>query len=276
MIRLVASDMDGTLLDENGHIPAETFELILELRSLGVRFTTVSGRHYGFLRDTFAPVADKMDFIGCNGAEVYSEGKCLLSETIPHNELLHLADVVDRFDCLHLMVRNNNYGTTFLLDSSDAKAAHMLDLSDIRAGDELVRAIPSPEDHCFWACVVCDDPDNTLDLAYALRCECGDAFKFPVFAKAGFDAVPRGVSKDRGLMTLMRHHRIARDEVMAYGDSMNDYDVMRYVGHPVVVGNARHVVKEIAERVIETNVEHGVQQDMRRLIATIKSERSQA
>jgi hydroxymethylpyrimidine pyrophosphatase-like HAD family hydrolase len=47
---------------------------------------------------------------------------------------------------------------------------------------------------------------------------------------------------------------------------MNDYDILRYVGHPVVMGNGLYGVKQIAERVIETNKEHGVQKDIRRLL----------
>ena len=50
MIRLIASDMDGTLLDEYGNVPPETFELIHALREKGIHFVASSGRRY----DTFA------------------------------------------------------------------------------------------------------------------------------------------------------------------------------------------------------------------------------
>ena len=64
MVRLIAADMDGTLLDENSLLPEETFELIEKLRDRGVIFCASSGRRYETLRWMFEPVADRMDYVG--------------------------------------------------------------------------------------------------------------------------------------------------------------------------------------------------------------------
>lgn len=53
MFKLIASDMDGTLLDENGQVPPETYELILALREHGVHFAASSGRRYDRLCEFF-------------------------------------------------------------------------------------------------------------------------------------------------------------------------------------------------------------------------------
>lgn len=74
MIKLIASDMDGTLLDENSQVPPETYELIEALRERGVHFAASSGRRYDRLCEFFAPVVDKMDFVAANGAQVYADG----------------------------------------------------------------------------------------------------------------------------------------------------------------------------------------------------------
>ena len=55
MFKLIASDMDGTLLDENGQVPPETYELILALREHGVHFAASSGRRYDRLCEFFSP-----------------------------------------------------------------------------------------------------------------------------------------------------------------------------------------------------------------------------
>ena len=75
MIKLIASDMDGTLLDENGEVPPETFDLIVALREKGIHFAASSGRRYDRLCQFFAPVKDKMDFVASNGAQVFVEGR---------------------------------------------------------------------------------------------------------------------------------------------------------------------------------------------------------
>ena len=74
MVRLIAADMDGTLLDENAQVPEETFELIEALRERGVIFCASSGRRYKTLRWLFEPVADRMDYVASLGTQVYADG----------------------------------------------------------------------------------------------------------------------------------------------------------------------------------------------------------
>ena len=66
MIRLIATDMDGTLLDENSQVPSETFDLVKRLREHGVMFAASSAQVQD-LRRFFEPVADQMDFCGLHG-----------------------------------------------------------------------------------------------------------------------------------------------------------------------------------------------------------------
>ena len=75
MIKLIASDMDGTLLDQNSEVPPETFELIEELYKRGVHFVASSGRRYDTLRWLFEPVADKIDYVASLGTQVYVENE---------------------------------------------------------------------------------------------------------------------------------------------------------------------------------------------------------
>lgn len=91
MFKLIASDMDGTLLDENGQVPPETYELILALHEHGVHFAASSGRRYDRLCEFFAPVRDKMDFVAANGAQVYADGKMVDREVYSHLAIRKLA-----------------------------------------------------------------------------------------------------------------------------------------------------------------------------------------
>lgn len=77
MIKLIASDMDGTLLDEHSGVPAETFGLIRELREVGIHFAASSGRRLDTLHEFFAPVVDQMDFVASNGAQVVVSGELI-------------------------------------------------------------------------------------------------------------------------------------------------------------------------------------------------------
>lgn len=68
MIKLVASDLDGTLLLNGAQsLPEELFPLIKELKELGILFVAASGRQYANMKRMFAPVVDDMAFIAENG-----------------------------------------------------------------------------------------------------------------------------------------------------------------------------------------------------------------
>lgn len=114
MFKLIASDMDGTLLDENGQVPPETYELILALHEHGVHFAASSGRRYDRLCEFFAPVRDKMDFVAANGAQVYADGKMVDREVYSHLAIRRLAQAVRTFPNLHLALFDRT--KSFLLD----------------------------------------------------------------------------------------------------------------------------------------------------------------
>lgn len=121
MFKLIASDMDGTLLDENSQVPPETYELIEALSERGVHFAASSGRRYDRLCEFFAPVVDKMDFVAANGAQVYAEGVEVDREVYSHLAVRKLARTVKMFPNMHLALFDRT--KSFLLDDEDKFSA---------------------------------------------------------------------------------------------------------------------------------------------------------
>ena len=269
MIKLIATDLDGTLLDEQGEIPPETFDLVRKLHEEGVRYCVSSGRGYKMLTEMFAPVLDITDFVASNGNEVVVAGELIDFCGLSHSTVMRLAEAVNRFDAVHLIAVTPS--GSWCLDDSEEKFSRTQGPRDPRFHQ--VRAIPPVDEPVYNGVIICDDAAECGDIVYALGLEMGSEITFAWAGGNGIDYFPRGVSKAVGLRTLMRHYGIERDEVMAYGDSMNDYDILRYVGHPVAMENAFLGVKTLAERIIEPNTEHGVQRDMARLLDQIHSGR---
>ena len=259
MIKLVASDMDGTLLDENEQVPPETFELVEALNAAGIRFAVASGRRLDTLRAFFAPVEDIMDFVASNGAQVMVNGALVDLERFSHAALRRLKRVVDMFDTLHLAVFDDT--RSFLLDEEhhfEPESDKNLPLP-VRTDD-----IPAPEIGIVKVSVYCDDA--VMDMAYALTRELGDEFVFAPSGVRWIDVMQRGVSKATGMEQVLDAHGIGFDEVMAFGDSMNDYELLRRVGVSCAMGNGRSAIKQISTRTIGTNVENSVQKEIAALL----------
>ena len=67
----------------------------------------------------------------------------------------------------------------------------------------------------------------------------------------------------------MEHYGVERDEVMAFGDSMNDYEIIRFVRQRAARWNARPALKAVADRVVGCNRDHAVQQELRRVLESL-------
>lgn len=260
MVKLVASDMDGTLLDENGTVPAETFDLIRQLHAQGIRFCAASGRRYDTLYAQFVPVEGLIDFVASNGAQVVVEGKLVDQEVCSHLAIKRLYDAVQLFDNLHLALFDRV--NSFLFDD---ESVFQREFDKNLPRPVRVDRLPDPEIAIIKASIFVDD-NSVMDMSYALTRELGDEFVFAPSGEQWIDAMQRGVTKRTGILQVMEHYGIEASDVMAFGDSMNDYEILRMVGHPVAVANARDAIKQIAGKVIGSNREQSVQTELRALV----------
>ena len=261
MIKLIAADMDGTLPDDASKGPEETYELISALAEKGVRFVASSGRRYDTLRWLFEPVADKMDYVASLGTQVYADGRLLDREVFSTLSVMRLFETTQLFDCLHLALYDATH--TYLLND---QSSYIRELDKDLPNAERLFDPPSPDVSIIKAALCCEYPDQLMDMAYVLERELSEFFTFLPSGSRWIDVVPRHVNKATGLEQVMRYWGIGPDEAVAFGDSMNDYAMLRYVGHPYVMENARYAVRQIGQRVIGRNSDHAVQRVMREIL----------
>lgn len=266
MVRLVASDMDGTLLDPQVNVPPQTFDLVRGLARHGVRFVAASGRRLDTLKGYFGPVADQMDFVASNGAQVMVGGKLVDREVFSHMTLQQLKRATDTFDCLHLALFDAS--NSYLLDDPDHFELEVD--KDLRQAIR-VQDVPEPHVSIIKASIFCERADYVMDMAYVLQRELGSRLVFAPSGKRWIDVMQAGVSKASGLEQVLDHYGIAARDAMAFGDSMNDYEILRMVGHPRAMGNGRYAIKQVAGKVIGTNAENAVQIELAKLLETLET-----
>ena len=86
MIKLVVSDIDGTLLEDGGHeLNPELFEVILKLREKGMQFAAASGRQWASIEQVFDPIKEKIFYLSDNGAYVGCHGRQLTGKGYPQS-----------------------------------------------------------------------------------------------------------------------------------------------------------------------------------------------
>jgi len=234
MIQLIASDIDGTLLQKGEKtIPEEVFREIHRLRQKGILFCPASGRQYTSLRRLFAPVAEEVPFLCENGAIVYGVGSPgpVLSKTVMDREkALTLARAIQAHPDFEVLISGAD--TSYLLP----KGPEILPLIRDRTGNNTVclrRLEEMPEDILK---VSCYSPKGT---AWAESV-------FLPWPEGGFQAAVAGdrwldftvADKGAGLAGLCRGLDIPLENVMAFGDNYNDLPMLRLVGRPYLMENA--------------------------------------
>ena len=166
---------------------------------------------------------------------------------------------LDEFDAMHLALFDET--RSYLLDD-EARFEREKDKNlpnPVRVHD-----VPAPTTSILKASVYCDD--EPMDLAYILTRELDDDFVFAPSGRKWIDVMQRGVTKATGIRQVLDAHGIRADEMMAFGDSMNDYEILRMAGISMAMGNARPAIKQIATKVIGTNADYAVQHELLRLL----------
>lgn len=248
MIRLIASDLDGTLLKRDGTLPEEIFPLIRRLKTQNVIFCAASGRQYGNLRRLFAPVQDDIVYICENGSYVVS-GNDAISQNIPNSMAVEII--------------------TNILDSG-----MQLMLSTPESSLLLASAQRSYTDDIFYrlrnTCTIIPDqsvsaysyikisgftPDGVKDIAPPLIQKWSPFLHADIAGANWLDFTC--ANKGTGIDALSKCLNISTDEMAAFGDQYNDLSMLQKVGHPFLMANAPEELQKqctfpLCENVMDT------------------------
>ncbi|HEX2773873.1 MAG TPA: HAD family hydrolase [Micromonosporaceae bacterium] len=254
--RLIATDLDGTLLRGDRTVSARTAALLDRISADGRRVVLVTGRPIRWLQRVYDHLVRPLPAVCANGAVVYDP----------------VADQVLRADPLEPDV---------LFEVARRLRAHVPEVSfavEITDGREMRHeaAYPVYGDHEHAEIRMVDMPDDlTSAPAVKLLARAGgqdpDAFvKLVAGAVEGLaeathssysglvEISAAGVTKAAGLAWFCSRHGIAADEVVAFGDMPNDVPMLTWAGRAVAVANAHPAVLEIADEVTGSNEEDGV------------------
>ena len=229
MIKLIASDIDGTLLrNGNRKIPEEIFEHILRLKDMGILFAAASGRQYRSMRDLFAPVADEILYLCENGAIVYRDDAILAKIPMPRQEALDIIHQIQAVEDCEVLISGAN--TSYLMPKHEDYLDHIRyfvgnHVTLIERAEDIKEDILKVSAYCRSGAAGYDKP-------------MGDSWR-----ALGFQAAVAGLKwldcaladKAAGMRALCRALEVSADEVMAFGDNFNDLSMLQVAGRPYII-----------------------------------------
>lgn len=234
MIRLIASDIDGTLLHgDQTEISPAVFGEIHRLRNKGILFCPASGRQYSSLRRLFAPVAGELSYICENGAVVYgpgSPGPVLSKTPMPQDRALALCHEILDIDSCEVLISGAN--TSYLCP----KKADIVDHIRYFVGNNttLLSAPEDIEEEIIKVSAYCRE--GAVSIEPLLSPRWGGEFRCAVAGEKWLDFTL--ADKGTGLRQLCAALGISQEEVMAFGDNYNDLPMLRQAGQAYIMENA--------------------------------------
>ena len=275
MIKLIASDMDGTLLNNRQAISKENVEAIKKAQNKGIKFLIATGRNYDEVQFLLSENDIICNCILMNGSEYRdNNGKIINRINIDKNLVsLVITNLEESKICIRLMTDNGIYTTNTKEEVFEAFVSMVKNYKDI--SEE--KAIEIVRNHNYYTQIKSIDNINEfLDgdieirkiLANFSGKEATDAMKNKI-AKIGGLAVSASFSDNieitdinaqKGIMlnNVVNELGINNDEVMVIGDSFNDYSMFTTFNESVAMGNAIDEIKKIAKYVTDTNENNGV------------------
>lgn len=252
MIKLIASDMDGTLLDEDNKLPSDFFEILDELKDIGTKFIVASGRPYYTLYDNFSPKSDEITYIADNGSCIIMNGELIYKKTLQMSDVEEIVKECKAIDCTYVVICGIKGAYVFdrALATSDEAKEYYSRITFINSVSEI--------DDDVYKIGLYDIKGafkNSYNRLYPLF---KDKFDVVVSGKTWIDIMIKGVNKGKALQYIQEKLSISPQETMAFGDYYNDIELLSRAEYSFVMENANADLKKYGNYLASSNKENGV------------------
>ena len=253
-LKAAAFDLDDTLLRSDLSISSYTADTFRRFQDAGFLLIAASGR----AKLSMKPFVDQLDciclYIACNGAEIYDGASHALlhAESFSMDLAREIVSFGEEYDCYMQTYESNCFFFNRYGDYADRYASASM-LKGVYVGD-LRAFIREPRSKIL---MMAEDEKIRRMLEEARKRFAGRlsvTCSKPYFLEFN----PLHATKGIALEFAARHLGIRTDEIVAFGDSLNDLPMLQAVGHSVVVANGRADVKALCDETCGTNDEDGV------------------
>lgn len=243
MIKLIASDLDGTLLPNDAMgIPKDFIETIKELKKRGILFAAASGRQYYNLRILFEEVKDDIAYICENGALTIYQGKILNRVEIPR----HTANqIIRRLEA--------EPGTEILVSGTYTCYIHPKEPSyeeyirNMRNQYEVIPDLTAIEEPVIKLALFEKEGTENRNRQTFWQAQFPPSVKVVTSGSLWLDFLFPDAHKGVGILALARHLGIRKEEILSFGDNYNDIEMFEESGISVAVENARPGIRELCD-----------------------------
>lgn len=289
MIKLIASDMDGTLLDKNNDISEENLKFIKEAEEEGIHFAIASGRRYEDIKPFLDKYNLKCECIVLNGAEYRDkEGNIIEGIYVDKSKIKEVLKIIEKDRVNVEIYTDKGLYTTNSREESLEGGMFMVNYfhSEVTNHEEILKL--AKEEHHYPILNYVDNIDEFLDedikigkieaydkcidkiseLKEKLRIIDGLA----VASSVPFNIEINHIEAQKGIILAKVAEKmgIQKEEVAVIGDGLNDFSMFNEFPISFAMGNAVSEIKETAKYITDTNYNSGVAKAINKILKEYK------
>lgn len=268
MKKIIFLDVDGTLVNDNGVVPQSAEEAVKKARKNGHEIFLCTGRSLAEIYPHILEIGFD-GIIAAGGGYIEHKSEVIFHETIDNEYLIEAVDFFEKNKIEFYLESNeglyaskklkknlriivDNYPVKSLEEREELELGfgHFFDAlienkyKDLRDVNKIVfLGSDTPFDN------IREKFESKFTLHY---------MTVPMFGENGGELSIKGISKSSSIRLLLDHLGAKQEDTFAYGDGMNDYDMLSFVNTGVAMGNAKEALKEVADDITETHDNHGI------------------
>lgn len=261
--KLIVTDMDGTLLNNEHEISEENKNALINASENGIHIAIATGRIYESTIKYAKILGVKAPIICCNGALVKEEsGNIIYENALDYSICESIIDILDKNKVYYQCFTADTIFTPYINEwlrkyqMQEDLNIKIVENSDIKS---------EIKGHDILKFLVIEENSDTLNKVQNDLKEFNDIEITKSFYN-NIEIMSKGVNKGTAVENLAKYLNVKQDEVITFGDNYNDLAMIKYAGMGVAMGNAEDIVKENASYITCKNHENGVAKALEELL----------
>lgn len=241
MIKLIVSDMDGTLLNDEKKIDPEIYGLLHSLKANGIRFVVASGRQYPSLKRHFREHLQDVVMIAENGAFVMDADKELLAAPMKKEVVAHCLDVITSLEGVEPLLCARHCSYTRSPELLEFLASPLFQY-EMRLAEDLYAV----EEDIIKVSIISHAGESAQSCYDKLRPLLDQDINLVISGDGCLDTGIRGVTKGTAVAEMQKQWGITPEETVAFGDQYNDVEMFGQAYYSYAMEGAAEGVKAAA------------------------------
>ncbi|WP_299891821.1 HAD family hydrolase [uncultured Lacinutrix sp.] len=258
-VKLVVSDLDGTLLNSNHEVSPLFFELFKKMKLQNILFVAASGRPYYSMIDKLDSIKDDIIIVSENGALAIKNNTVLLSNAFDSKNISEITNIVTNLKETHPVFCTRN--KAYLRNTSKTLITF---LNEYYSNYIIIDDFSKIKEDIYKIALYNEDSSERHIYPFVKHLE--DRYKVKVSANHWVDISENIANKGYAIKLIQEKYNISPEETMVFGDYNNDLEMLKLAKYSYAMENAHPLVKDTANFSTKSNDENGVEFILEKLV----------